>query len=320
MKAIVFDNELRFVEDYPVPEPHNNEALIRTLMAGICNTDIEITKGYMGFKGVIGHEFIGVVEKINGKDQKLVGKRVGGEINCGCGVCKYCKKGLKNHCPDRKVLGIFNKDGAFAEYITLPLENLHKVPENISDDEAVFTEPLAAAFEITKQVQIKPEDKILVLGDGKLGLLISFVLRLYNSGLTLVGKHEEKLKIAREQNINTALPDNLQIKKDYDIVIDATGSADGFEMALKLVKPRGVVVLKSTVAEGRPINLAPAVIDEITVIGSRCGPFEPALEALSKRLINVRPLITEIFPFSKAKIAFDRTMEKGSLKIIIDFR
>lgn len=320
MKAIVFDNELRFVEDCPMPEPHNNEALIRILMAGICSTDVEITKGYMGFKGVIGHEFVGVVEKINSKDQRLVGKRVVGEINCGCGVCKYCKEGAKNHCPDRKVIGIFNKDGAFAEYITLPLENLHEVPETISDDEAIFTEPLAAAFEITKQVQIKPEDKILVLGDGKLGLLISFVLRLYNSGLTLVGKHEEKLKIAREQNINTALPDNLQIKKDYDIVIDATGSADGFEMALKLVKPRGVVVLKSTVAEGRPINLAPVVIDEITVIGSRCGPFEPALEALSKRLINIRPLITEIFPFSKAKIAFDRTMEKGSLKIIIDFR
>lgn len=320
MKAVVFDNELRFVEDYPMPEPHNNEALIRILMAGICSTDIEITKGYMGFKGVIGHEFVGVVEKINSRDQRLAGKRVVGEINCGCGVCKYCKEGLKNHCPNRKVIGIFNKDGAFAEYITLPLENLYEAPENISDDEAVFTEPAAAAFEITKQIQIKPADKILVLGDGKLGLLISFVLRLYNSGLTLVGKYEEKLKIARGQNIKTALLDNLQTKKDYDIVVDAAGSAVGFETALKLVRPGGIVVLKSTVAEWGPINLAPVVIDEITVIGSRCGPFEPALEALSKRLINVRPLITEIFPFSKAKIAFDRAIEKGSLKIIIDFR
>jgi threonine dehydrogenase-like Zn-dependent dehydrogenase len=229
MKAIVFDNELRFVEDYPVPEPEKNEALIRVRMAGICNTDIEITKGYIGFKGIIGHEFVGVVEKINGKDQRLIGKRVGGEINCGCGVCEYCKRGLKSHCPGRKVLGIFNKDGAFAEYITLPLDNLHEVPENISDEEAVFTEPLAAAFEITKQVQIKPDDKILVLGDGKLGLLISCVLRLFNSNIILVGKHENKLKIAREQNIKTALPDNLQIKKDYDIVVDATGSADGYE-------------------------------------------------------------------------------------------
>jgi threonine dehydrogenase-like Zn-dependent dehydrogenase len=320
MKAIVFDNRLRFIENYPVPEPEENEALIRISMAGLCNTDIEITKGYGGFKGVLGHEFVGIVERINNRDHRLYGKTVVGEINCGCGICEYCKKGLKNHCPYRKVLGIFNKDGAFAEYITLPLDNVHEVSENISDEEAVFTEPLAAAFEITRQIQIKPENKILVMGDGKLGLLISFVLGLSNSNLTLVGKHKKKLKIAEDRDTKTVLLSDLNIRKDFDIVVDATGSADSFETALKLVKPRGIIVLKSTVAENKEMNLSPVIIDEITVIGSRCGPFEPALDLLSKKLINVRPLITEVFPFSKAKEAFERAMEKDSLKVIIDFR
>lgn len=320
MKAIVFDNELKFVEDYPVPKPEKDEALIKVHMAGICNTDIEITKGYMGFKGIIGHEFVGVVEKIDSSKQGLLGKKVVGEINCGCGVCKYCLKGLRNHCYKRKVLGILNKDGAFAEYITLPLENLHKVPENISDEEAVFTEPLAAAFEVSRQIKIRPEDKILVMGDGKLGLLISFVMKLFNPDLTLVGKHKNKLRIAKKQNTKTIFLDDLNIRKSYDIVIDSTGSANGFDMALGLVKPRGIVVLKSTVAEGMPINLAPVVVDEITVIGSRCGPFKPALEALSKRQINVSPLITKIFKFDKAAEAFDKAKDRDSLKVLIDFR
>ncbi len=320
MKAIVFDKKLRLAQDYPVPKPEKGEALIKVHVAGICNTDMEITKGYMGFKGIIGHEFVGVVEKINSRKIGLLGKRVVGEINCGCGICEYCLKGLKNHCHRRKVLGILNKDGAFAEYITLPLENLHKVPENISDEEAVFTEPLAAAFEITRQIKIKLEDKILVMGDGKLGLLISFVMKLFNPDVTIVGKHKDKLRIAKRQNIKTILLDKLKIQKSYDIVVDSTGSANGFDLALRLVKPRGIVVLKSTVAEGRAINLAPVVIDEITIIGSRCGPFKPALEALSKRHINVAPLITKIFKFDKATEAFDKAKERDSLKIIIDFR
>lgn len=319
MKAVVFDNKLKFVDNYPVPEPVQNEALIRVSMAGICNTDIEITKGYTGFKGVIGHEFVGIVERINGKDQSLLGKRIVGEINCGCGKCEYCKKGLRNHCPDRKVLGIVNKDGAFAEYLTLPLENLHTVPENLSDEEAVFTEPLAAAFEITRQIQIKPDDKILIMGDGKLGLLISLALHLSHSNLILAGRHENKLQVAKDKGIESILFNKLPIKKEYDIVVDATGSAEGFETALKLVKPRGIIVLKSTVAAGKEINLAPVVVDEITVIGSRCGPFEPALDALSKKLIDVKPLITEIFPFDKARQAFERAIAKGVIKVIINF-
>ncbi|MBI5181603.1 MAG: alcohol dehydrogenase catalytic domain-containing protein [Nitrospirae bacterium] len=320
MKAVVFDNKLKLADNYPVPKPIENEALIKISTAGICNTDIEITKGYTGFKGVIGHEFVGIVEKINGKDQSLLGKRIVGEINCGCGKCEYCKKGLKNHCPDRKVLGIVNKHGAFAEYITLPLENLHIVSENISDEEAVFTEPLAAAFEITRQIQIKPDDKILIMGDGKLGLLISLALHVSHSNLIITGRHENKLRIAKDKGIETLLFNKLSIKKDYDIVVEATGSAEGFETALKLVKPRGVIVLKSTVAAKKEINLAPVVVDEITVIGSRCGPFEPALDALSKKLIDVNPLITDIFPFDKAKEAFERAIAKDALKVIIDFR
>lgn len=320
MKAIVFDNKLKFVDNYPVPEPLENEAIIKVSMTGICNTDIEITKGYTGFKGVIGHEFVGIVEKINGKDRSLLGKRIVGEINCGCGKCEYCKKGLKNHCPDRNVLGIVNKDGAMAEYITLPLENIHIVPDSISDEEAVFTEPIAAAFEITRQIQIKPDDKILIMGDGKLGLLISLVLHISHSNLILAGRHENKLRIAKDKGIETILFNKLSIKKDYDIVVDATGSAEGFEAALKLVKPRGIIILKSTVAAKKEMNLSTAVVDEITVIGSRCGPFEPALDALSKRLIDVKPLITEIFPFDKAREAFERAISKDALKNIIDFR
>ncbi|MEC4686149.1 MAG: alcohol dehydrogenase catalytic domain-containing protein [Nitrospirota bacterium] len=320
MKAVFFDNKLEFVEDYPVPEPAEDEALIRVSRAGICNTDLEIRKGYSGFKGIIGHEFVGVVEKINGKDRGLTGRRVVGEINCGCGLCSYCLRGLKNHCPNRKVLGILNKDGAMAEYITLPAKNLLKVPENITAEEAVFTEPLAAAFEITQGVHIKPTDKILVMGDGKLGLLCCLVLNLLQADLSLVGKHEDKLRIARGQNVKTILLDNLEMEKSYDTVVESTGSADGFEMALKLVKPGGTVVLKSTVAEGREMNLAPLVIDEITVVGSRCGPFKPALRALERKSIDVRPLITGIFPFERAKGAFEKAEEKGSLKVIIDFR
>lgn len=320
MKAIVFDKKIRVISNHPVPTPEKGEALIRVLMAGICNTDIEILKGYMGFKGIPGHEFVGVVHKINGRDKRLLGKRVVGEINCGCGTCNYCRKGLKNHCPERKVLGILNKDGAFAEYMTLPIENLHRVPSNISDEEAVFTEPIAAAFEILRQVKIKKGDKILVMGDGKLGLLISFVMKRVNPDLTLLGKHNDKLRIATKQKIKTILLDDLNIRKDYDIVIDSTGTANGFDLSLRLVKPRGVVVLKSTVAEGIPLNLAPVVIDEITVIGSRCGPFKPALDALSKRQVNPIPLITQTFGFDKAGEAFDRARERNSLKIIIDFR
>ena len=320
MKAIIFDEKLRFVKDCPVPKPEKNEALIKTSMAGICNTDLEITKGYMGFKGILGHEFVGVVERVSGKARYLIGKRVVGEINCGCGECDYCVKGFKNHCPDRTTLGITGKDGVFAEYMTLPVDNLLEVPEHVADEEAIFTEPLAAAFEITRQIHIRPTDKILVLGDGKLGILCALVLNLTQADVTLAGKHEKKLHIARDQHVKALKIEHLEIAKKYDIVVEVTGSADGFKMALKFVKPKGTIILKSTVAEGKEMNLTPVVIDEIKVIGSRCGPFEPALRAISRKLIDVKPLISGIFTFDEAKIAFYKAKEKDTLKIMIDFR
>ncbi|EKE04481.1 MAG: alcohol dehydrogenase GroES protein [uncultured bacterium] len=320
MRAIEFDGEIKIHNDFPKPEPDKGEALIKINMAGICNTDLEITKGYMGFSGILGHEFVGVVEKINGDNQELVGKRVVGEINCGCGACECCSSGLQNHCPERNVLGILNRNGCFADYITLPVNNLVEIPDSVSDEEAVLVEPLAAAFEIITQIYLKPSDKVLILGDGKLGLLIALVLKLSPSKIILVGKHEEKLKIAKNQGVETVLFNDLEHKRDYDVVVDATGSAGGFELALKLVKPRGAVVLKSTVAENKDINLSPLVIDEILLVGSRCGPFKPAIKALEKKLIDVKPLISKIFSFDQAKEAFEINKTKEVLKVLIDFR
>ncbi|MBA4390492.1 MAG: alcohol dehydrogenase [Syntrophus sp. (in: bacteria)] len=322
MKAIIFDGALTIREDYPLPEPKEKEALIRVTMAGICNTDREIMNGYLGFHGVMGHEFVGIVEGAPEERRDLIGKRVVGEINCGCGTCEYCRKGLEKHCPSRTTLGIQGRDGAFAEFLTLPVSNLHLVPDNISDEEAVFTEPLAAALEISEQIHIKPTDSILVLGDGKLGLLCSLALGLTGARVTLAGKHETKLKIARNQHIDTldVSTGKQNEEKAYDIVVEATGRADGFEKAMKLTKPGGTIVLKSTVASSSEMNLAPLVIHEITLVGSRCGPFDAAIRALEKRRIDVRPIISGIYKFKDAREAFDRAQAKESLKIIIDFR
>lgn len=320
MKAVLFDDTLKFTEDYPSPLPEEDEALIRVYSAGICNTDKEITKGYRGFRGVMGHEFVGVVEKVRGPQQGLAGKRVVGEINLGCGTCDYCLRGLKNHCSDRRVLGIHNKDGAMAEYVTLPVENLIEVPAGLGDEEAVFVEPLAAAFEVPEQVHIRPSDRVLVLGDGKLGLLASLVLHSMNCDVTLFGRHESKLKIAKKVGISTFLSREGPVKKAYDVVVEATGTAEGLEAALKMTKPRGRIILKSTVAAGNVMNLFPVVVDEISVIGSRCGPFGPALSALSEGRIDVKPLITGVYTFDRAKEAFNKAVERESLKVIIDFR
>jgi threonine dehydrogenase-like Zn-dependent dehydrogenase len=319
MKAIIWDKKLRYVDDHPVPAPADGEALVRIWMAGICNTDLEITKGYMGFAGVLGHEFVGIVEKVEGPFRHLAGKRVVGDINCVCGKCAYCLGNMKTHCPNRTTLGITGRDGAFAEYMTIPVENLLKVPHNVPDGEAVFTEPLAAAFEITDQVHIKPTDRVLVMGDGKLGLLSAFVLTLTQARVTLTGKHEDKLKIARDRQIEAVTLESVSNDRAYDVVIEATGTAEGIAQALALVKPRGTIVLKSTVAVSKEINLTPVVVDEIKVIGSRCGPFEPALRALSKGLIDVKPLITATYPIEKAMEAFERAKDKNSLKVLISF-
>jgi 2-desacetyl-2-hydroxyethyl bacteriochlorophyllide A dehydrogenase len=319
MKAIIFNDELKFVNDHPIPEPGPGEALIKVRLAGICNTDLEITKGYKEYRGIIGHEFVGVVEKIHGDNRKFLKKRVVGEINCACGECQYCKAGLKRHCPSRTTIGIAGKDGALAEYVALPVENLYVVPEHVKDEEAVFAEPLAAAYEILEQVHVKPTETILVLGDGKLGILVALVLHLSLARTVLAGKHEEKLAIARDQGVPIMTLENLVAKKAFDVVVDATGSPDGLEQSLHHVKPRGTIILKTTAAEKARIDLAPVVVDEIQIIGSRCGPFEPAMRALSEKRVRVGRLISGIYSFSRAAEAFAKAQEKDSLKVIIDF-
>ncbi len=317
MKALVFNNNKLSLTKVEKPTPNKNEALIKVLMAGFCNTDIEITKGFMGFNGTLGHEFVGVVEEINAENKKLLGKRVVGEINCGCGECPACYQNLQRHCPNRSTLGIFNKDGCFADYLTLPLENLVEVPENIKNEEAVLIEPLAAAMEILEQIQIKPDSKVIILGDGKLGLLIAFVLSTTNADVLLVGKHENKLAIAEEQGIKTCLLNDNLAKKYYDVVVDATGSTSGLETAIKLVKPRGTIVLKSTIAMSKEFNFAPIVIDEINIVGSRCGQFLPAVRFLEKKLFDISPLIEEVYDFDNAIDAFDKSKTKGSMKVLV---
>ncbi|MCL2221970.1 MAG: alcohol dehydrogenase catalytic domain-containing protein [Oscillospiraceae bacterium] len=318
MKALVFDKELKLV-DYKKPTPAQGEALVRVTLAGICNTDIEITKGYKGFSGILGHEAIGVVEEINASDSSLLGKRVVPEINFGCGKCSWCARGLSSHCPDRRTLGIAGKDGCFAEYFTAPLGVLHEVADTVSDEQAVFVEPLAAALEIVEQLHLKPSDKVLVLGDGKLGTTIALSLCVQNFDTTLVGLSQSKLKIASLQGVKTALLQEIKTERAWDAVVEATGTVSGFETALALVRPRGVLVLKSTVASGKELNLAPIVINEITVLGSRCGPFEPALRLMEKAKIDFIPMISEIYTADRAIEAFEKSREEGVLKVLIRF-
>lgn len=317
MKAVVFDETLRLEKDYKKPTPQKGEALIKVTLAGICNTDYEITKGYMGYKGVLGHEFTGIVEEINSEDKTLLGKRVVGEINLGCEECEWCKKALQRHCPSRSTLGIWQKEGCFSEYLTMPLLNLIEIPDNVADEEAVFIEPLAAALEILEQLHIRPFEKVLVLGDGKLGLTTAIALNSSGVDVTLVGKHENKLKIAKDQKVKTKLLSETKINKEYNVVIEATGSLSGFETSLASVKPRGTLVLKSTIAASKELNLAPIVIDEITIVGSRCGQFKPALRYLEQKKIDFTPFISGIYQIDDAIEAFEKNKDKNTIKILL---
>ena len=319
MKAIVFDEGLKLDKNYPKPTPQKGEALIRVKLAGICNTDYEITKGYMGYKGILGHEFVGVVEEVNGEDKSLVDKRVVAEISYGCNdpECEWCAKKNYRHCPDRHTLGIWRKDGCFAEYMTMPTNVLFEVPDNVTDEQAVFVEPLAAACEITEQLHIEPMQKVVVLGDGKLGLTTALALNSQNLDVLLVGKHQNKLDIAKAQGVKTALLNEFPHDKIYDVVVEATGTASGFETSMALTKPRGTLVLKSTVASGKELNLAPIVIDEITVLGSRCGQFPPALRLLKNHRIDFTPFISGIYSIDDAIEAFEANKSKESIKILI---
>jgi threonine dehydrogenase-like Zn-dependent dehydrogenase len=315
MRAIVFkDNQLELVEDYPKPEPREGEALIRVLAAGICRTDLEIIQGYMGFSGVLGHEFVGKV--VSSRRPELQDRRVVGEINCGCGRCFWCRRGLARHCPGRRVLGIKNKDGALAEYLTLPEDNLHLLPDEVTDLEGVLVEPLAAAYEILEQVQIQPQQRVLLLGDGKLGLLIAQVIRLTGAELTVAGKHPDRLAWLASQGITTCplaqLDDHL-----YEVVIEASGSPQGIELALDRVLPRGTVVLKTTTASPSSLQSNELVIKEIRLVGSRCGPYPPAIRALAGRLVQVGPLTGRLYRLDQGLEAFRQAGNPGTLKVIL---
>ena len=316
MRALVFDKELKYSDDLPVPKPAKDEALVRIRCAGICNTDLEIIKGYMDYKGIPGHEFVGIVEECRNKE--MVGKRVVGEINIGCGKCRFCRNGLRNHCPDRSVLGILNREGAFADYITLPVENLHIIPDAVSDEEAVFAEPLAAGFEILQQVDIAPSDRVCLLGDGKLGLLIAQVLSMTGCDLTVVGKHRSKLLILDELGIRTELSSEFT-GKDMDMVVECTGSGSGMETALNIVRPRGKIILKTTIAERGDIDLNQVVINELSLIGSRCGPFPDALKAIRSGNLKLFPLISAKYSIEEGVRAVAHASERGVLKVILKF-
>jgi threonine dehydrogenase-like Zn-dependent dehydrogenase len=330
MRALVYrNNTLTLEKSYPRPSLESGEALIKVLQAGICNTDLEIIRGYLNFHGVLGHEFVGIVESVHegpgaSTPKSLIGKRIVGDINAACHQpnCHYCQRGMPTHCPNRTTIGIVNRDGAFAEYLTLPIKNLHLVPDNVSDEEAVFVEPLAANFEILEQVHLKPTASIVILGDGKMGQLAAQVLALSGCEVLMVGKHEEKLALAEKRGVHTYLFDDAQCfslenGRRVDMVVECTGSAQGLELAMQLVRPRGTIILKSTVAAQSTIHLAPIVIDEIRIQGSRCGPFAPALRALSQQLVDVRPLISARYTLDEGLAAFAHAEQKGVLKVLV---
>jgi threonine dehydrogenase-like Zn-dependent dehydrogenase len=314
MKAICWDGEaLTLDSSHSPPVPGQDTAIVKVHLAGICSTDLQIFKGYMKFRGVPGHEFVGSVSQ---GPKEWLDKRVVGEINFGCGKCEFCARDLTRHCPDRTVMGIVNADGAFAEYVAVPVENLHPVPGSISDEQAVFTEPLAAAFEILRQVQISMGDEILILGDGKLGNLCAQVLRLTGAKVTALGRHQDKLDLIKWTGVRTMLLDDWSPRL-FDVVVEATGSAAGLELAFSAVRPRGTLVLKSTIAGAHQVSLAPVVINEINLVGSRCGVFPDALEALAANQVSVAPLIEQVYPLDRGIEAIQHAERRGARKILL---
>ncbi len=314
MKALVYDGQLRLSDDYADPIPLPGEARIRTILAGICNTGLEIVRGYAGFQGVLGHEFVGIVDQA--EDPALIGQRVVGEINVACGVCDTCRGGRPSHCPTRTALGIRGRDGAMAEYFCLPTRNLHRIPDSVPDRVAVFTEPLAAACAVLEQVHVQPSHRVVVLGDGKLGLLVAQVLALTGCDLIAVGRHPEKLAILEARGIPTQIGDE-GLAGRADLVVECTGRAEGFEVARRLVRPRGTLVLKSTYHGMAEIDLSRLVVDEVQIVGSRCGPFPAAMRLLAQGLIDVIPLIEAEYPLDKALTAFEHAGRRGARKVLV---
>ena len=315
MKALVFDGHLRLDANHPLPAPRPGWTRIRVIRAGICRTDQEITRGYMNFRGVPGHEFVGIVDQSD--EASLLGRRVVGDINAACGDCDWCRRGLGHHCPNRSTLGIFNLDGCFAEYCTLPSSNLYAVPDDISDDAAVFVEPLSAAFRILDQLPISSTDRCMVLGDGKLGILCAWALSTVSRHVTLVGHHPGKLKMARWNGVRTTAKTGAE-DGGADVVVEATGTSAGLMESIALCRPRGTVVLKSTIAAEGGMNLAPVVIHEINILGSRCGDFRRGLAEIARHRFPLEGLITHRFPLDRAVEAFAAATQPAALKVLID--
>lgn len=314
------DRRLRVRDDLPVPEPPAGEARIRVTLAGLCHTDLELVRGYYPYTGVLGHEFVGVVDAAPGAPQ-WVGRRVVGEINATCGACPTCRAGRASHCERRTVLGIVHRDGAFADFLTLPIANLHAVPDGVPDDVAVFTEPVAAAFQILAQVAIDRRDRVVVFGDGKLGQVIAQVVATTGCQLTVVGRHPRKLAHLADRGIATRLdaasPAGSPAPRAADVVVDCTGRREGLQAAIAALRPRGTLVLKSTFAGDATLNLSAIVVDEITIVGSRCGPFAPALAALACGVVRVTPLIEDRRPLADGVDALSRAAAPGTLKVLL---
>jgi alcohol dehydrogenase len=315
MLAVHLEDGRVEVHDQPRPHRPAGFALIRLLCGGICNTDLELQRGYYGFAGTPGHEFVG--EVVEADSPAWVGRRVVGEINLACGACQWCRRGLGRHCPRRTVLGIVNHPGAFREYLTLPERNLHPLPDALPTERAVFVEPLAAACEILDQVALPCAAEIAVLGDGKLGLLIALVLNAYGHRVHQFGRHANKLQIARRAGVATEAASGALPDMAYDWVVDATGSSEGLRQAVRMTRPRGTVILKSTVHGLVGVETAPVIVNEITLVGSRCGRFEPALDLLNRNLIPVEEMISEQLPLADAPRAFERAAQKGVLKVLL---
>lgn len=314
MQALWLENQqLHLRDDIPVPEPQEGEALVRVLQAGICNTDLELLRGYYPYAGIPGHEFVGVVER---GPASLLNRRVVGEINAACGHCHFCRRGVPTHCQNRTVLGIVNRNGAFAEYLTLPVENLHPVPTSVSTDAATFIEPIAAALEIQQQVKVDENHRVLVVGDGKLGQLVAQTLALTGCELLAVGRHRSKLANLEARGIATGFADAVT-DRSFDLAVECTGNPEGFAIARRSLRPRGILVLKSTYAGQLTFDISSLVVDEITLVGSRCGPFPEALQILAGGQVDVRPLIQDRYLLSQGLAAFERAREKGAMKVLL---
>lgn len=315
MRALLFNTQVTYNPRQAEPDPAEGDTLIRVRLAGICSTDLQITRGYMNFQGILGHEFVGEVAQ--SPQPSLVGRRVVGEINLTCGRCDLCLSGLANHCRNRQVLGIDRHNGAFADFVRLPADNLHPLPDLIEDEQAVFVEPLAAAFQILKQIKLDGRNWVTVLGDGRLGLLAAQVLRNAGCPVRVIGRHPQKMRLCEKWSIRSRPLDDIVPRHDQDVVVDCTGSPQGFETAMRMVRPRGTIVLKSTAAAGTPLNLAPLVVDEIQVIGSRCGPFRQAIAALAQKSVDVTSLISRRMKIEQGEEAVQLAGRPGILKVLL---